>query len=159
LVEIPLHVVSGAAEQMGRRALGVEPERLVGVLQGFVGLPRFQRGLAGAQVFLHGFRPCRRDGSQNNQNQPTAVHEGSPSWGPFRSIVVEDWRGRLGNTRSTCRSGLIHPAVLDAYRDSSLVRTQRQRIEGEVTGSLSKLSPEEAAVMAFLQERLKREAG
>jgi DNA topoisomerase-1 len=48
--------------------------------------------------------------------------------------------------------------VIEAYLDGSLVRGLSRRVEEELTGSLSALPPEEAAVLAFLQERLKREA-
>jgi DNA topoisomerase-1 len=64
---------------------------------------------------------------------------------------------RLGNTKTVCRKCYIHPAVIDAYLAGSLVHTLRQRAESELTQSLDKLKPEEAAVLAFLQQWLKRE--
>jgi DNA topoisomerase I len=64
---------------------------------------------------------------------------------------------RLGNTNTVCRKCYIHPAVIDAYLAGSLVHTLRQRAESELTQSLDKLKPEEAAVLAFLQQWLKRE--
>jgi DNA topoisomerase-1 len=77
-----------------------------------------------------------------------------------RNIVraIEAVAGRLGNTKAVCRKCYIHPAVLDAYLDGSLLQTLRQRVEKEIRGGLHELRPEEAAVLAFLQERLKREA-
>jgi len=48
--------------------------------------------------------------------------------------------------------------VLDAYLDGSLVKTLSRRAEKEMTRSLHKLEPAEAAVLALLQQRLKREA-
>lgn len=72
--------------------------------------------------------------------------------------AVEEVAKRLGNTRSVCRKCYIHPAVIDAYMDGSLLETLAQRARAEMKG-LKALRPEEAAVLAFLQERLRREAG
>jgi DNA topoisomerase-1 len=77
-----------------------------------------------------------------------------------RNIVraIEAVAKRLGNTRAVCRKCYVHPAVVDAYLDGSLLQTLRQRVEGELKGRLAGLRPEEGAVLAFLQERLRREA-
>jgi DNA topoisomerase-1 len=56
---------------------------------------------------------------------------------------------QLGNTRSVCRKCYVHPAVLDAYLDGSLVQMLARRAEQKLAGSLSELDPEEAAVLAF----------
>jgi DNA topoisomerase-1 len=76
-----------------------------------------------------------------------------------RNIVqaIENVAKRLGNTKAVCRKCYIHPAVLDAYLDGSLLHTLRQRVQKEISESLSTLRPEDAAVLAFLQERLKHE--
>lgn len=77
-----------------------------------------------------------------------------------RNIVeaIEAVSKRLGNTKAVCRKCYVHPAVLNAYLDGSLLDTLRQRVENEIADSLHALPPEEAAVLAFLQERLKHEA-
>ncbi len=72
--------------------------------------------------------------------------------------AIEAVSKRLGNTKAVCRKCYVHPAVIDAYVDGSLLETLRQRVEKEIAGSLAELPAEEAAVLAFLQERLKREA-
>ncbi len=72
--------------------------------------------------------------------------------------AIEAVSKRLGNTKAVCRKCYVHPAVIDAYVDGSLLETLRQRVEKEITGSLAELPAEEAVVLAFLQERLKREA-
>jgi DNA topoisomerase-1 len=72
--------------------------------------------------------------------------------------AIEAVAKRLGNTRAVCRKCYVHPAVIDAYLDGSLLETLSRRVEAEIKGSLGKLRPEEAAVLALLQERLKREA-
>ncbi|HWG47049.1 MAG TPA: DNA topoisomerase IB [Gemmataceae bacterium] len=77
-----------------------------------------------------------------------------------RNVVeaIESVSKRLGNTKAVCRKCYVHPAVINAYLDGSLLDTLRQRVEKEIAGSLADLPPEEAAVLAFLQERLKHEA-
>jgi DNA topoisomerase I len=65
---------------------------------------------------------------------------------------------RLGNTRTVCRKCYVHPAVIDAYLDGSLLETLERRVESELRDALADLSPEEAAVLAFLQLRLRSEA-
>ena len=47
--------------------------------------------------------------------------------------------------------------VLDAYLDGSMIGTLRRRAKEEMDESLGELRPEEAAVMAVLQNRLARE--
>jgi DNA topoisomerase-1 len=77
-----------------------------------------------------------------------------------RNVVeaIERVAKRLGNTKTICRKCYVHPAVIEAYLDGSLAQGLSRRVEEELTESLSELPPEEAAVLAFLQERLKREA-
>jgi DNA topoisomerase-1 len=72
--------------------------------------------------------------------------------------AIERVAKRLGNTKTICRKCYVHPAVIEAYLDGSLAQGLSRRVEEELTESLSALPPEEAAVLAFLQERLKREA-
>ncbi len=77
-----------------------------------------------------------------------------------RNIVkaIETVAKRLGNTRTVCRNCYVHPAVIDSYLDGSLLETLRKRAAQEMSRSLENLQPEEAAVLAFLQERLARDA-
>jgi len=72
-----------------------------------------------------------------------------------RNIVsaVESVAERLGNTKAVCRKCYIHPAVLNAYMDGSLVDTLQQRA-AEMSKSIAKLRPEESAVLALLRRRL-----
>ena len=72
--------------------------------------------------------------------------------------AIEAVAKRLGNTKAVCRKSYVHPALFDAYLDGSLLQTLSQRVETEIKESLHGLRAEEAAVLAFLQERLKREA-
>jgi DNA topoisomerase-1 len=71
--------------------------------------------------------------------------------------AIESVAERLGNTPSVCRKCYVHPMVLDAYLDGSMIETLRRRAKEEMDESLGDLRPEEAAVMALLQNRLARE--
>jgi DNA topoisomerase I len=71
--------------------------------------------------------------------------------------AIERVAERLGNTPSVCRKCYIHPVVLDAYLDGSMIEALRQRADQAMEESLGDLKPEEAAVMALLQNRLARE--
>jgi DNA topoisomerase-1 len=70
--------------------------------------------------------------------------------------AIESVAKRLGNTPSVCRKCYVHPAVLDAYMDGAELAALRARAEEEFEKELHALQPEEAAVLALLQERLAR---
>ena len=63
-----------------------------------------------------------------------------------RNIVraIEDVSKRLGNTKAVCRKSYVHPDVLDAYSDGSLLRVTEKEPE--------------AAVLALLRRRASRES-
>jgi DNA topoisomerase-1 len=62
---------------------------------------------------------------------------------------------RLNNTPAVCRKYYIHPGVLDAYRDGSLLRVMDQSQE---TGAEHGLSADEWAVLAVLRTRERKAA-
>lgn len=64
---------------------------------------------------------------------------------------------RLGNTPAVCRSSYIHPQILDAYLDGSMLESLRQRAAEELEDNGHELQPAEAAVLGLLQARLARE--
>ena len=70
--------------------------------------------------------------------------------------AIEKVAGQLGNTRDVCRKCYIHPAVVESYMDGTLVEILRGRAEATMQTSLHRMRPEEAAVLALLQQRLKR---
>jgi len=70
--------------------------------------------------------------------------------------AIERVASRLGNTRTVCRKCYVHPAVIEAYLDRSLVEVLKRRTEQELKG-LSHLPAEEAAVLGLLQGRLKQQ--
>jgi DNA topoisomerase-1 len=63
----------------------------------------------------------------------------------------------LGNTPAICRKSYVHPAVIDAYLDSSLQPTWERVMEDERAASRAGLHPEEVATLAILQQRLDQE--
>jgi DNA topoisomerase-1 len=63
---------------------------------------------------------------------------------------------RLGNTPAICRKCYVHPEVLDSYLQGSLLVTVKQQVEAELREDLPSMKPEEAAVLAFLRQRLAR---
>jgi DNA topoisomerase-1 len=72
--------------------------------------------------------------------------------------AIESVAKRLGNTRAVCRKCYVHPEVLESYVEGNLVDSLNRIAEGKIKNSLKELRPEEAAVLALLQERLSRES-
>ena len=70
--------------------------------------------------------------------------------------AIESVAENLGNTPSICRKCYVHPAVLDSYLDGTMLEALRARAAQELVADLHALSPEEAAVVALLQQRLQQ---
>jgi DNA topoisomerase I len=70
--------------------------------------------------------------------------------------AIEAVAGLLGNTKSVCRKCYIHPAIIDAYLDRSLVETLEQRATAAIADS-DDLRPDELSVLKFLRKRLEKE--
>lgn len=68
--------------------------------------------------------------------------------------AIESVAARLGNTPSICRKCYVHPAVLEAYLEGSVLAALRTTSEQALVQDLHALTPEEAAVLAMLQQRL-----
>ncbi|HEY0060819.1 MAG TPA: DNA topoisomerase IB [Telluria sp.] len=68
--------------------------------------------------------------------------------------AIESVAERLGNTPSVCRKCYVHPAVIASYMDGTILEALRVRARDEIAHELHALSPEEAAVVALLQQRL-----
>ena len=60
----------------------------------------------------------------------------------------------LGNTPAVCRKCYVHPAVLETYLSGSMIEGLKRKTEEALAQNLPDLRSVEAAVMAFLQERL-----
>jgi DNA topoisomerase I len=69
--------------------------------------------------------------------------------------AIEAVAGLLGNTKSVCRKCYIHPAVIDAYLDRSLLETLDQR--ADALAEADGLRLEEQTVLRFLRKRLAKE--
>jgi DNA topoisomerase-1 len=71
--------------------------------------------------------------------------------------AIERVAERLGNTPSVCRKCYVHPEIIAAYMEGTTIHTVRELVRQEMAQDLGGLPPEEAAVMALLQQRLKQE--
>jgi DNA topoisomerase-1 len=71
-------------------------------------------------------------------------------------LAIERVSSRLGNTPTICRKCYIHPEVLNAYVEGGLLLEIKEQVEEELRDNLEALKPEEAAVLAMLEARLKR---
>jgi DNA topoisomerase-1 len=87
-----------------------------------------------------------------------AVEEVDSETAAKRNVVraIERVAEQLGNTPAVCRSCYVHPAIVESYLDGELVSVLRKRAERELAATLEHRTPEEAAVLALLQQRLKR---
>lgn len=68
--------------------------------------------------------------------------------------AIEGVAGRLGNTPTICRKCYIHPQILDCYLEGGMLLQVKDAVETELKDDLSRLRPEEAAVLGLLQKRL-----
>jgi DNA topoisomerase-1 len=68
--------------------------------------------------------------------------------------AVEAVAKMLGNTPAICRKCYIHPAIFDGYLDGSLPEALKRRADARLAEPGAGLAAEEAAVMAFLSQRL-----
>lgn len=71
--------------------------------------------------------------------------------------AIEAVAQRLGNTPTICRKCYIHPIIIESYMDGTMLETFQRRAEEQLKGVQS-LKPEEAAVLAFLRQRLAAES-
>ncbi len=70
--------------------------------------------------------------------------------------AIESVARRLGNTPTVCRKCYIHPGILDAYLEGTMLESLRRRAREEMS-HIRGLSAEESAVLALLQRRLAEE--
>jgi DNA topoisomerase I len=77
-----------------------------------------------------------------------------------RNIVaaIDATAARLGNTRSVCRKYYIHPALLEAYLEGSVLPPTPETGWRERTQPAAPLRRHEAEVLAFLKARLETRA-
>jgi DNA topoisomerase I len=68
--------------------------------------------------------------------------------------AVKAVASHLGNTPAICRRSYIHPVILDSYMDGTLIQGLANATERCLKENIAGMSPEEAAVTAFLRLRL-----
>jgi DNA topoisomerase I len=67
--------------------------------------------------------------------------------------AIEEVARQLGNTRAVCRKCYVHPAILEAYMDGTMLKTVAQRAR-KAQRAIGRLTEAEAAVLGLLQRRL-----
>ncbi|MGH6915490.1 MAG: DNA topoisomerase IB, partial [Geminicoccales bacterium] len=73
--------------------------------------------------------------------------------------AIEQVAAQLRNTPTICRKSYIHPEIVEAYLDGTLVGLLEARAETAPGQDCAGLRDEEAAVLVLLQQRLARQAG
>ena len=73
--------------------------------------------------------------------------------------AIEHVSSKLGNTATICRKCYVHPEILNCYLSGDLLLEVKQDIETELRENLPRLKPEEAAVLALLESRIKHSLG
>jgi DNA topoisomerase-1 len=81
---------------------------------------------------------------------------GGTEGAPKKQLVsaIESVARELGNTPAVCRACYVHPNVIDAHLDGTLRRGLGRRAGKTLAKRRDELSPQEAAVLAFLERRL-----
>lgn len=72
--------------------------------------------------------------------------------------AIESVAERLGNTPTICRKCYVHPAVIDAYLEGTVLDALHKETTRQLVDDLHSLTPEEAAVLILLQQRLQQAA-
>jgi DNA topoisomerase-1 len=68
--------------------------------------------------------------------------------------AIESVSAKLGNTPAICRKCYIHPVIMESYLEGSMLDALQRRAEKGLMEDMHDLNPEEAAVLALLQQRL-----
>ncbi len=71
--------------------------------------------------------------------------------------AIERVAARLGNTPTICRKCYVHPEVVNAYLDGTLMQEVQEEVDAELRDELENLKPEEAALLVLLKSRLNRD--
>lgn len=104
------------------------------------------RTWAGTVLAVTALRAAENDGSAAKPNK--RLH-----------AAIEQVAARLGNTPAICRKCYIHPDVVAAYLDGTLLRDVARHLQRHSRRKAAEaLAPEEAAVLALLRVRLKTAA-
>jgi DNA topoisomerase I len=81
---------------------------------------------------------------------------GGTDGAPKKQLVsaIESVAKELGNMPAVCRACYVHPEVMDAHLDGTLRRGLGRKAGTALAKNRDRLSPQEAAVLAFLERRL-----
>ena len=71
--------------------------------------------------------------------------------------AIESVAAKLGNTPTICRKCYVHPAIMESYLEGSMLGALQRRAAKGLAEDVHNLNPEEAAVLALLQQRLQRQ--
>lgn len=105
------------------------------------------RTWAGTVLAVAALREAENDGSAAKPNKRLRA-------------AIEQVAARLGNTPAICRKCYIHPDVVSAYLDGTLIRDIARHLpRRSPRRGAGALEPEEAAVLALLRSRLKAGGG
>jgi DNA topoisomerase-1 len=66
--------------------------------------------------------------------------------------AIEAAASHLGNTPAICRKSYVHPEILDAYLNGTLLTAAKHQDEQAVAEALHGLRPEEISLLAFLEQ-------
>jgi len=110
----------------------------------------YLREIAGEEVTAKDFRTWAGSNLAAIALRECPVAESEAAAKHTIARAVEAVAKLLGNTPAICRKCYIHPAIIDAYLDGSLIAGLTTKNGGEVVG----LKRDEAAVLALLRRRL-----
>jgi DNA topoisomerase-1 len=116
----------------------------------------YLRGIAGREFTAKDFRTWAGTVLAVVSLQEFAVFDSKVEAKKNMVRAIESVARRLGNTPTVCRKCYIHPAVLDAYLEGTMLDSLRQKTEAEMA-DMSGLRPEEISVLTLLQRRLAQE--
>jgi DNA topoisomerase-1 len=71
--------------------------------------------------------------------------------------AIESVAAQLGNTVAVCRKSYVHPEVVEAYLDGTLLNHLDERPEENLPEDLASLRREELAVLTLLRQRPRRQ--
>ena len=69
------------------------------------------------------------------------------------ALAIKSAASHLGNTPSICRKCYVHPGIIQAYLDGSLLTQLKNRSRVNAKGSFTGLHPDEVAVVDLLHQR------
>ncbi len=116
----------------------------------------YLKEITGADVTAKDFRTWHGTVLAAMALQEVQSFDGHAATKKHLKLAIEQVASRLGNTPTICRKCYIHPEILTSYFDGQLVLDTKDQIEQELRENLSTLKPEEAAVLALLESRLKK---